>query len=31
MWRLPLLAMEDVFAAMHAHWNRNTGSTRRAA
>lgn len=31
MWRLPLLAMEDVFAAFHAQWQRQSGSTRRAA
>lgn len=31
MWRLPLLAMEDVFAAFHAHWQRSTGYPRKAA
>ncbi len=32
MWRLPLLAMEDLFAAAHARWNhRHAGSTHRAA
>lgn len=31
MWRLPLLAMEDVFAALHAHWQRSTGFPRKAA
>lgn len=31
MWRLPLLAMEDVFAALHAQWNRQTGNTHRVA
>ena len=31
MWRLPLLAMEDVFAAMHARWSRHQGNTHRAA
>ena len=31
MWRLPLLAMEDVFSAIHANWQRNLGVPRKAA
>jgi hypothetical protein len=31
MWRLPLLAMEDVFAALNANWQRQNGAPRRAA
>lgn len=32
MWRLPLLAMEDLFSAFHANWQRQHGrDTRRAA
>jgi len=31
MWRLPLLAMEDIFAAFHAHWQRTTGGPHKAA
>ena len=31
MWRLPLLAMEDMFAALHARWNRHSGNTHHVA
>ncbi|MDY0048655.1 MAG: hypothetical protein RBS10_14660 [Thauera propionica] len=31
MWRLPLLAMEDVFSAINANWQRNLGVPRKAA
>lgn len=31
MWRLPLLAMEDIFAALHVGSQRNTRCHRRAA
>ena len=31
MMRLPLLAMEDLFSAFHANWQRHLRTTRRAA
>lgn len=31
MWRLPLLAMEDVFTAISANWQRNLDTFRKAA
>lgn len=31
MWRLPLIAMEDMFCAMSASWQRRTDTHRRAA
>lgn len=31
MWRLPLLAMEDVFTAISAIWQRNLDTFRKAA
>jgi hypothetical protein len=31
MWRLPLIAMEDVFSAIVANWQRNLDNFRKAA
>lgn len=31
MWRLPLIAMEDMFCAMSASWQRRGNSQRKAA
>ncbi len=31
IWRLPLIAMEDVYSAMSAHWQRYASARRRAA
>ncbi len=31
MWRLPLIAMEDVFSALSANWQRNLHNFRKAA
>lgn len=31
LWRLPLLAMEDIFVAFHANWQRNTRVPHRHA
>lgn len=31
MWRLPLIAMEDVFSAIAANWQRNLDIFRKAA
>lgn len=30
MWRLPLIAMEDMFTVIHTHWQRNMGGSSRA-
>ncbi len=30
MWRLPLLALEDIFSALHLGWQRNTRCQRKA-
>lgn len=31
MWRLPLIAMEDMFCAMSASWQRRSEAPRKAA
>ncbi|THF63603.1 hypothetical protein E6C76_13475 [Pseudothauera nasutitermitis] len=31
MWRLPLIAMEDMCSAINANWQRNLNTHRRAA
>ena len=31
IWRLPLTAMEDVFSAFSANWQRHAGAPRKAA
>jgi maltooligosyltrehalose synthase len=31
LWRLPLLAMEDVFTTLHVNWQRHSGAPRKAA
>lgn len=31
IWRLPLIAMEDMFSAFSANWQRNPGAPRKAA
>lgn len=31
MWRLPLLAIEDLLCATRASWQRHSGTTRKAA
>ena len=31
MWRLPLIAMEDLFSAFHASWQRQHGADHRRA
>jgi hypothetical protein len=31
IWRLPLTAMEDMFAAFSANWQRHDGTSRKAA